>query len=185
MIEVARVWLLPPTRLIWNDSVYMRSLGDHLTLWWIWLDFGFIFLVLGFGMYIFTTRLCVHLYLLHIGWILLLPLNRVVSLDDGCWVPFREVVNPIYYRVDTAAMIELMIMITRTNNSRKVRKIDTGSWQRWLQWRGGRIFICKRPVSLDDHLQEGRPSGWSFARGRFLQIIICICKRRIFRIIIC
>ena len=35
------------------------------------------------------------------------------------------------------------------------------------------MIICKRPVHLDDHLQEACPSGWSFARGRRIQMIIC------------
>ena len=34
-------------------------------------------------------------------------------MDDGCRVPFREVVNPIYYWVDTAAIIIIMKMIIR------------------------------------------------------------------------
>ena len=36
-----------------------------------------------------------------------------------------------------------------------------------------RVFICKRPVRPDDHLQEAGPSRLSFARGRSNQIIIC------------
>ena len=40
---------------------------------------------------------------------------------------------------------------TRTKCSRKVRDIESGSWQRWLGWRGWWMVICKRPVPLDDH----------------------------------
>ena len=49
---------------------------------------------------------------------------------------------------------------TRTKCSRKVRDIESGSCQRWLGWRGWWMVICKRPVPLDDHLQEAGPSGW-------------------------
>ena len=35
------------------------------------------------------------------------------------------------------------------------------------------MIICKKPVPLDDHLQEAGPSRWSFARGWFLWMIIC------------
>ena len=46
---------------------------------------------------------------------------------------------------------------TRTNCSTKVREIEYGSWKSWLGWRGWRMIICKRLVSLDDHLRvEGR-----------------------------
>ena len=36
-----------------------------------------------------------------------------------------------------------------------------------------RVFICKRPVRPDDHLQEAGPSRLSFARGRSIWMIIC------------
>ena len=36
-----------------------------------------------------------------------------------------------------------------------------------------RMIICKRLVPPDNHLQEGGPSRWSFARGRSLWMIIC------------
>ena len=36
-----------------------------------------------------------------------------------------------------------------------------------------RMIICKRPVPLNNHLQEAGPNGWSFAKGRSLQVIIC------------
>ena len=62
---------------------------------------------------------------------------------------------------------------TRANCSRKVREIESSSWERWLGWRGRRMMICKRPVPPDDHLQEARSSGCSFTRGLSLQIIIC------------
>ena len=48
---------------------------------------------------------------------------------------------------------------TRANCSRKVREIESGSWERWLGWQGWQIIICKRPVPPDDHLQEPRSSG--------------------------
>ena len=35
------------------------------------------------------------------------------------------------------------------------------------------MMICKRPVPPDNHLQEAGPSGWSFARGQPLRMIIC------------
>ena len=35
------------------------------------------------------------------------------------------------------------------------------------------MIICKRPVPLDDHLQEAGPYEWSIARGRSLQMMIC------------
>ena len=35
-----------------------------------------------------------------------------------------------------------------------------------------RILHKKRPAPLDDYLQEASPCGWSFARGRYLQMII-------------
>ena len=35
------------------------------------------------------------------------------------------------------------------------------------------MIICKRPVHLDDHLQKAGSSGWQFARGRSLLVIIC------------
>ena len=63
--------------------------------------------------------------------------------------------------------------------SRKVCKIESGSWQMWLGWRGDRwlftrgrflrMIVCKRPVAPDHHLQEAGPSGWSFARVMPLQ----------------
>ena len=40
------------------------------------------------------------------------------------------------------------------------------------------MIICKRPASLDDHLQEAGPSGWSFARSKPPPpptMIVCIC----------
>ena len=49
---------------------------------------------------------------------------------------------------------------TRANCSRKVREIESRSWERWLGWRGWRTVICKRPVPLYDHLQEAGSSGW-------------------------
>ena len=57
---------------------------------------------------------------------------------------------------------------TRANYSRKVREIESRSWERWLVWQGWRKIICKRPVPPDDHLQEARSSGWSFTRGQIL-----------------
>ena len=63
--------------------------------------------------------------------------------------------------------------LTRTNCSRKVREIESGSWERWLGWRGWRMIICKRLDPPDDHLQEAGSSGWPFASGWSLQIIIC------------
>ena len=36
-----------------------------------------------------------------------------------------------------------------------------------------RMIIYKRPDSPDDHLQEARSSGWSFARGRPLCMMMC------------
>ena len=54
---------------------------------------------------------------------------------------------------------------TRANYSRKVREIESRSWERWLG--------CNRPVPPDDHLQEARSSRWSFARGGILWMIIC------------
>ena len=62
--------------------------------------------------------------------------------------------------------------VTRTNCSRKVREIESGSWQRWLGWQGWQMIICKRPVPPDDHMQEARSSKWSFERGQ----IMIICK---------
>ena len=44
---------------------------------------------------------------------------------------------------------------TRTNCSRKVHEIESGSWQRSL---GRRRVICKRPAPPDGHLQETGPS---------------------------
>ena len=35
------------------------------------------------------------------------------------------------------------------------------------------MIICKRPDPQDDHLQEARSSGWSFAKGWILRMIIC------------
>ena len=35
------------------------------------------------------------------------------------------------------------------------------------------MIICKRSFHLDDHLQKADPSRWSFARGWFIQMIIC------------
>ena len=53
----------------------------------------------------------------------------------------------------------------------------------FLRGRSFWIIICKRPAPLDkhlqevvlpdDHLQEAGPSGWSFARGRSILMIIC------------
>ena len=63
---------------------------------------------------------------------------------------------------------------TRANCSRKVREIESRSWERWLGWwgwrgwRGWRMIICNRPDPPDDHLQEAGSSVWSFARGRIL-----------------
>ena len=34
------------------------------------------------------------------------------------------------------------------------------------------MIICKSPAPPDDYLQEAGPSGWSFARGRSLGMII-------------
>ena len=62
---------------------------------------------------------------------------------------------------------------TKTNCTRKVCEIDSGSWQRWLGWWRWRMIICKRPILLNDHLQEAGPSRWSFAIGQSLQMIIC------------
>ena len=64
----------------------------------------------------------------------------------------------------------ISLPVTRTNGSRKVREIQSGSWQRWQGWR---MIICKRPVPPDGHLQEAGPSGWVFARGWSLRMIIC------------
>ena len=61
----------------------------------------------------------------------------------------------------------------RANCPRKVREIESRSWERWLGWRGWRMIICKRPLPKDDHLQEARSSGWSFASGQILWMIIC------------
>ena len=36
------------------------------------------------------------------------PFNRVVTMTGDCRVSFGEVVNPIYYRVNTAAMITMI-----------------------------------------------------------------------------
>ena len=72
---------------------------------------------------------------------------------------------------------------TKTNCTRKVCEIDSGSWQRWLGWWRWRMIICKRPILLNDHLQEAGPSRWSFARGR--PLILTITKgheKRIFEI---
>ena len=54
----------------------------------------------------------------------------------------------------------------------------------YVLWNG---FYTKKGNFLDDHLQEASPSGWSFARGWSLQMIICkrpncsrfICKGKI------
>ena len=62
---------------------------------------------------------------------------------------------------------------TRKNCSSKERKIESGSWQRWLRWRGWQMIICKRPAPPDDHLKEAGHSGWSFAKGRSFRMIIC------------
>ena len=35
------------------------------------------------------------------------------------------------------------------------------------------MIIFKRPDPPDDYLQEAGPSGWSFASGRILRMIIC------------
>ena len=48
---------------------------------------------------------------------------------------------------------------TRANCSKKVREIQSGSWERWLGWQGWRMIICKRPDPLDEHLQEAGSSG--------------------------
>ena len=61
----------------------------------------------------------------------------------------------------------------RTNCSREVRDIESGSWQRLEGWGSWRMTICKRLVPPDDHLQEARSSEWSFARGWILRMIIC------------
>ena len=63
--------------------------------------------------------------------------------------------------------------IKRTNCSRKVCEIESGSWKSWLWRRGWQMIICKRPVPLDDHLREAGPSEWPFARGPSIQMIIC------------
>ena len=75
--------------------------------------------------------------------------------------------------IDTFEVTKSENIITRTNCSRKVREIESGSLQMWKGWRGWRMIICKRPVPMDDRLQEAGPSGWSFARGWSLRIIIC------------
>ena len=36
------------------------------------------------------------------------------------------------------------------------------------------MIICKRPVNSDYHLREAGPFRWLFARGRSIQMIICI-----------
>ena len=59
---------------------------------------------------------------------------------------------------------------TRTNCSRMVSKIESGSWERWLGWLGWQMIIWKRPIIPDDHLQVAGPS---FASGRILRMIIC------------
>ena len=61
---------------------------------------------------------------------------------------------------------------TRANCSRKLRKIESGSLERWLGWQGWWMIICKWTVPLDDYLQEARSSGWSFASGLSLRMII-------------
>ena len=55
-------------------------------------------------------------------------------------------------------IVFLLVIATTTNCSRKVR-IESRSWQKWLGW-------------PDDHLQEAGPSGWLFAKGRPLWMII-------------
>ena len=62
---------------------------------------------------------------------------------------------------------------TKANCSKKLGEIESWSWERRLGWRGWRTIIWKRPVLLDDHLQEARSPGWSFANSRSLWMIIC------------
>ena len=62
--------------------------------------------------------------------------------------------------------------VTKTNCSGKVRQIESGSCQ-VTRVTGLTDDYFKRPVHPDDHLQMAGPSGWSFARGWSLQIIIC------------
>ena len=45
------------------------------------------------------------------------------------------------------------------------------------------MTICTRPVIPNDHLQKASPSGWSFAKGWSIWVIIC--KRPSIRTIIC
>ena len=61
----------------------------------------------------------------------------------------------------------------RTNCSREVRDIESGSLQGWLGWLWWRMIICKWPIPPDYHLQEAGPFRWSFARGQSLRMIIC------------
>ena len=63
--------------------------------------------------------------------------------------------------------------LTRTNCSRMVHEIESGSWETYLGWWAWRMIICKRPIPPDDHLQKAGSSGWSFASGRNFQMIIC------------
>ena len=47
--------------------------------------------------------------------------------------------------------------------------LNCGFARGWLL----RMMVCKRPVPLNDHLKEARPSRWLFARGSPIPMIIC------------
>ena len=78
-----------------------------------------------------------------------------------------------------ASPLQVSQLTTNTFNfqqeqfSRKLRKIESGSWERWFGWRGWQTIIFKWPDPPDDHLQVVGSSKWSFARGWIFRMIIC------------
>ena len=71
------------------------------------------------------------------------------SNDQDLFVRTSEIVSVL------SVLFKYNLMMsnqTITNCSRKVRKIESGSWQRWQGQRGWWMIICKRPVPSDIHL---------------------------------
>ena len=114
----------------------------------------------------------------------LLLLYRTQSIEESNWTILvgEKIYSPQYWKWKMKACTSgkskqytsrWEICTTRANCSRKVREIESGSWQMQLGWRDWQMIICKRPAPQVDHLQEAGHSEWSFARDWPLWMIIC------------